>query len=33
LQDYPVEFEELMGFLSAEKINGLFLTEIVIIVK
>lgn len=27
LQDYPVEFEELMGFLSAEKINGvLFLT-------
>jgi len=27
LQDYPVEFEELMGFLSAERINGvLFLT-------
>lgn len=27
LQDYPVEFQELMGFLSAEKINGIvFLT-------
>ena len=27
LQDFPVEFEELMGFLSAEKISGvLFLT-------
>lgn len=27
LQDYPIEFNELMGFLSAEKINGvLFLT-------
>jgi alkaline phosphatase D len=27
LQDYPVEFAELMGFLSVEKINGvLFLT-------
>jgi len=27
LQDYPIEFEELMSFLSAEKINGLlFLT-------
>ena len=27
LQDYPAEFEEIMGFLTAEKINGvLFLT-------